>query len=251
MWSDTEIERSRNYGFITDNLHTDLHECLGHGSGKLLPGVDQDALKAYGSVIEEARADLFGLYYLGDPKLTELGLTPDNEAFKAEYYKYLMNGLFTQLTRIEPGNDIEQTHMRNRALISRWVFEKGRKDKVVELRKRDGKTFVIINDYTALRSFFGHLLTEIQRIKSTGDFESARQLVETYAVKVEPDLHKEVLERYAKLKLAPYKAFVNPVYTPVYDGNGKLSDVKVSYTEGYTEQHLRYSREYATLPTYN
>lgn len=251
MWSETEIERAKQYGFQTDNLHTDLHECLGHGSGKLLPGVDQDALKAYGSTIEEARADLFGLYYMGDPKMVELGLLPNMEAFKAEYYKFMMNGLMTQLTRIEPGKSIEESHMRNRALIARWAMEKGKSQQVVEFKQRDGKTFVVINDYTALRGLFGQLLAEIQRIKSTGDFNAGKELVETYAVKVDPSLHREVRDRYAVLSLAPYKGFVNPVYTPVYDKKGRIKDITVSYTEGYAEQHLRYSKQYSTLPTYN
>jgi dipeptidyl-peptidase-3 len=251
MWSKTEIDRVEKYGYLTDNLHTDLHECLGHGSGKLLPGVDPDTLKAYGATIEEARADLFGLYYLADPKLIELELTPNAEAYKAEYYKYMMNGLMTQLTRIHPGNNIEESHMRNRALIAHWVFEKGTANKVVEMRKRDGKTFVVINDYQALRKLFGNLLAEIQRIKSTGDFKAAQSLVETYGVKVDSKLHQEVLRRYKTLNLAPYKGFVNPVYTLVYDADGNISDVKVSYTEGYAEQHLRYSRDYSNLPTYN
>jgi dipeptidyl-peptidase-3 len=251
MWSDKEVAISKQYGFQTDNLHTDLHECLGHGSGKLLPGVDQDALKAYGSTIEEARADLFGLYYMGDPKMVELGLLPSNEAFKAEYYKFMMNGLMTQLTRIEPGNSIEESHMRNRALIARWVMEKGTSKQVVEFKQRDGKTYVVINDYTALRDLFGQLLAEIQRIKSTGDFNAGKALVETYAVHVDPNLHREVRDRYAVLNLAPYKGFVNPVYTPVYDKKGRMKDVTISYSEGYTEQHLRYSKQYSTLPTYN
>jgi len=251
MWSETEIEQSKQYGFLTSNLHTDLHECLGHGSGKLLPGVDQDALKSYGSTIEEARADLFGLYYVADPKLVELGLLPNADAFKAEYYTFMMNGLLTQLTRIEPVKTIEESHMRNRALIARWALEKGAGNKVVEITQKDGKTYVVINDYQALRGLFGQLLAEIQRIKSTGDHAAAKALVEAYAVKVDPVLHKEILDRYAALNLAPYKGFVNPVYTPVYDKKGQLKDVTVSYEEGYAEQHLRYSREYATLPTYN
>jgi len=251
MISKEEIGRAEKYGFLTDNLHTDLHECLGHGSGKLLPGVDPDALKSYGSTIEEARADLFGLYYLADPKLTELGLTPDTEAYKAEYYKYIMNGLLTQLTRIEPGNNIEQSHMRNRALITRWTFEKGAANKVMELKKRDGKTFLMINDYQTLRKLFGNLLAEIQRIKSTGDYATAQKLIEQYSVKVDSKLHKEILERYAKLNLAPYKGFVNPVYTPVCNKKGVIRDIKVSYDEGYTEQHLRYAREFSNLPVHN
>lgn len=251
MWSKAEIEKVEKYGFLTDNLHTDLHECLGHGSGKLLPGVDPDGLKAYGSTIEEARADLFGLYYLGDNKLVELNLVPDKEAYKAEYYKYLMNGLLTQLIRIEPGNNIEESHMRNRALIARWVFEKAAPTKAMELRKRDGETFLIINDYQKIRSLFGELLAEIQRIRSTGDLNAAQKLIETYAVKVDPVLHQEILNRYKTLHLAPYKGFVNPVYTPEYGKDGQIKDVKVSYTEGYAEQHLRYSKQYKTLPTYN
>ena len=215
--NDEERQRIDQYGDLTGELHTDLHECLGHGSGKLLPGVDPDALKAYGSTIEEARADLFGLYYVADPKLVELKLVPDAEAYKAEYYTFLMNGLMTQLVRIEPGNNIEEAHMRNRQLIARWVFEKGAPDKVVEMVKKDGKTYVVVNDYEKVRHLFGELLAEIQRIKSTGDFEGARTLVENYAVKVDPALHAEVLARYKKLNLAPYKGFINPVYELVTD----------------------------------
>lgn len=251
MWSDVERERAKNFGSLTNNLHTDLHECLGHGSGKLLPGVDPDALKEHGSTIEETRADLFGLYYMGDPIMLELGLLPDAEAYKAEYYQFMMNGLMTQLTRIEPGKNIEESHMRNRQLIASWVMEKGAADKVVEFVQRDGKTYVVINDYEKLRELFGALLKEIQHIKSTGNYEAAKQMVENYAVNVDPVLHKEVLARYEKLNLAPYKGFINPVYTPIYDENGKITDVTVSYTEGYAEQHLRYSKEFATLPTYN
>ena len=235
------------YADLTDSLHTDLHECLGHGSGKLLPGVDPDALKAYGSTIEEARADLFGLYYLPDAKLVELGLTPDAEAYKAGYYSYMMNGLMTQLVRIEPGRDVEEAHMRNRQLIARWALEHGAADKVVELVRRDGKTCVRVNDYSRLRHLFGELLAEIQRIKSEGDLEAARQLVERYGVKVDPKLHKEVLARYKALNLAPYKGFVNPVYTAVRDGEGRITDVTVDYTEGYAGQMLRYSRDYSNL----
>lgn len=251
VYSQTERELMDKYGDLTGNLHTDLHECLGHGSGKLLPGVDPDALKAYGSTIEEARADLFGLYYVADPKLVELGLTPDKEAYKAEYYTFLMNGLMTQLVRIEPGNNVEEAHMRNRQLIARWVFEKGAADKIVELKQKDGKTYVVVNDYEKLRHLFGELLAEIQRIKSTGDFESARALVENYAVKVDPTLHAEILERYKKLNLAPYKGFVNPTYEAVTDANGTITDVKVTYDEGYAEQMLRYSKDYSSLPTQN
>ena len=236
------------YLFITDNLHTDLHECLGHASGRLLPGVDPDALKAHGSTLEEARADLFALYYLADPKLLELGLLDNPDAYKAEYYKYILNGLMTQLMRIEPGKDVEEAHMRNRQLISAWVFEKGKADNVIEMVKRDGKTFIKINDYSKLRDLFGQLLGEVQRIKSEGDYEAGRDLVETYGVKVDPQLHKEVLDRYAKLDIAPYKGFVNPVYTPVTDKDGNITDVTVSYEEEYLPQVLRYSEQYRTLP---
>lgn len=251
VYSDTEKQRIDRYSDLTDNLHTDLHECLGHGSGKLLPGVDPDALKAYGSTIEEARADLFGLYYVADPKLVELGLLPDAEAYKAQYYTYLMNGLMTQLVRIQPGNSVEEAHMRNRQLIARWVFEKGAADKAVELVKKDGKTYVVINDYARVRRLFGELLAEVQRIKSTGDFNAARALVESYAVKVDPTLHAEILARYQKLNLAPYKGFVNPKYEPITDRNGVITDVSVSYDEGYVEQLLRYSRDYSSLPSIN
>jgi len=242
MYSQEEIDRKLKYGIMTDNLHTDLHECLGHGSGQLLPGVSQDALKAYGATIEEARADLFGLYYVADKKILELGLLPSDEAYKAEYYQFMMNGLMTQLTRIKPGDNIEESHMRNRQLIARWVFEKGAADKVVELVKRDGKTFVKINNYEALRILFGNLLSEIQRIKSEGDYEGAKALIENYAVKVDPVLHAEILERYKKLNLAPYKGFVNPTYTPVYDNKQNITDVKITYTEGFIEQQIRYNK---------
>mgnify|MGYP000794946127 FL=1 len=251
VYSDAEIQLIDAYSDLTDELHTDLHECLGHGSGKLLPEVDPDALKAYGSTIEEARADLFGLYYVADPKLVELGLLSSPDAYKAQYYTYLMNGLMTQLVRIEPGNTVEEAHMRNRQLIARWVFEKGAADKVVELVKKDGKTYVVINDYQKVRELFGELLAEIQRIKSTGDFEGARSLVENYAVKVDPTLHAEILERYKKLNLAPYKGFVNPKYELVTDENGNVTDVTVSYDEGYVEQMLRYSTDYSPLPSIN
>lgn len=251
VYSDAELQLIDKYADLTGELHTDLHECLGHGSGKLLPGVDPDALKAYGSTIEEARADLFGLYYVADPKLVELGLTPNEDAYKAEYYTYLMNGLMTQLVRIEPGNNVEEAHMRNRQLIARWVFEKGAADKVVELVKKDGKTYVVVNDYEKLRELFGELLSEIQRIKSTGDYQSAHDLVENYAVKVDPALHAEVLECYKKLNLAPYKGFVNPKYEAVVDAAGKITDVKVTYDEGYAEQMLRYSKDYSNLPSIN
>ena len=230
VYSDAELQLIDKYADVTDELHTDLHECLGHGSGKLLPGVDPDALKAYGSTIEEARADLFGLYYVADPKLVELGLTPSADAYKAQYYTYLMNGLMTQLVRIEPGNNVEEAHMRNRQLIARWVYEKGAAEKVVELVKKDGKTYVVINDYEKVRDLFGRLLAEIQRIKSTGDYAGAHDLVEAYAVKVDPALHAEVLERYKKLNLAPYKGFVNPKYEAVTDADGTITDVTVTST---------------------
>lgn len=236
-----------DYLFITDNLHTDLHECLGHGSGRLLPGVDPDALKEHGSTIEEARADLFALYYLADPKLIEIGLLDNPEAYKSEYYKYILNGYMTQLMRIEPGKDVEEAHMRNRKLIAEWAYEHGKDANVIELVEKDGKTYIQINDYEALRNLFGELLAEIQRIRSTGDYDAARQLIETYAVKVDPDLHKEVLDRYSKLDIAPYKGFVNPVYTAVRDAEGKIVDVTISYPEGYAEQMLRYSKEYNGL----
>ena len=251
VYSDAELQLIDKYADVTDELHTDLHECLGHGSGKLLPGVDPDALKAYGSTIEEARADLFGLYYVADPKLVELGLTPSADAYKAQYYTYLMNGLMTQLVRIEPGNNVEEAHMRNRQLIARWVYEKGAAEKVVELVKKDGKTYVVINDYEKVRDLFGRLLAEIQRIKSTGDYAGAHDLVEASAVKVDPALHAEVLERYKKLNLAPYKGFVNPKYEAVTDADGTITDVTVTYDEGYAEQMLRYSKDYSTLPSVN
>lgn len=251
VWSDAERKAIEKYGFITDNLHTDLHECLGHGSGKLLPNVDPDGLKAYSSTLEEARADLFGLYYLADPKLTELGLVPEGEAYQAEYYKYMMNGLMTQLVRIEKGKDVEEAHMRNRQLIAKWAYENGKAENVVEMKRKDGKTYVVINDYGKLRALFGKLLAEVQRIKSEGDFEAGRQLVETYAVKVDPALHEEVLERYAKLNLAPYKGFVNPVMKEVKDAQGNVTDIVLDYTEGYADQMLRYSRAYSFLPSYN
>ena len=233
------------YGDACDDLHTDLHECLGHGSGQLLPGTDPDALKAYGNTIEEARADLFGLYYIADHKLIELGLLPDDEAYKAQYYSYIMNGLMTQLIRIEPGRQIEEAHMRNRSLIAHWCYEQGHD--VIKMEKHEGKTFVHITDYQVLRQLFARLLAEIQRIKSEGDFEAARQLVERYAVKVDDDLHAEVLERYKKLNLAPYKGFLNPRMKPVMDENGDICDIQLDYSESYTQQMLRYGQEYGTL----
>lgn len=247
VYSQEEKDLLEKYADITGDLHTDLHECVGHGSGKLLPGVDPDALKAYGSTIEEARADLFGLYYLPDEKLVELGLTPDKEAYKAEYYAYMMNGLLTQMVRIEPGCDLEEAHMRNRQLIARWALENGKSKNVVELVKKEGKTYVKINDYLQLRGLFAALLSEIQRIKSEGDYEAARALVEKYAVKLDATLHEEILNRYRSLHLAPYKGFVNLVYCPQYDAEGRIVDVKLDYTEGYTEQMLRYGRDYSNL----
>lgn len=251
VWSDKERNGLKQYGFITDNLHTDLHECLGHGSGKLLPGTDPDALKAYSSTLEETRADLFGLYYLGDDKLVELGLVPSKEAYESEYYKYIMNGLMTQLVRIEAGKNVEEAHMRNRQLIAKWAYEHGKADNVIELKQRDGKTYVVVNDYAKLRNLFGELLDEVQRIKSEGDFASGKKLVEDYAVKVDPTLHKEVLERYAKLNLAPYKGFVNPVMKEKKNDKGEVIDIVLDYTETYPQQMLRYSRDYSFLPSYN
>lgn len=238
-------ELIEKYGDLCDDLHTDLHECLGHGSGQLLPGVSPDALKAYGSTIEEARADLFGLYYLADPKLIELGLVPDAEAYKSQYYHYMMNGLLTQLVRIKPGNQIEEAHMRNRAIIARWCLAHA--DGCVELVAVDGKTYVKVNDYPRLRTLFGRLLAEIQRIKSEGDYEGAKAMVETYGVKIDAGLHKEVLSRYEKLNIAPYKGFINPWMKPVLDTDGNIVDVNLDYTESYSHQMLRYSREYGLL----
>jgi len=246
-YSDVEVQLMKKYLTLADKLHTDLHECLGHASGQLLPGVDQDALKAYGSTLEEGRADLFALYYLADPKLIELGIFKDKDTYKAEYYKYIMNGLMTQLTRIEPGKDIEESHMRNRKFISEWCYEHGKADNVIEYVKRNGKTYVKVNDYEKLRNLFGQLLAEVQRIKSDGDYEAGRQLVETYGVKVDPAIHKEVLARYEGLNIAPYKGFVNPIYTPVTDANGNITDVTISYDENYVDQMLRYGRDYSPL----
>ena len=237
----------RKYGNLCDTIHTDLHECLGHGSGQLLPGVDPDALKAYGNTIEEARADLFGLYYAADPKLVELGLLDSEEAYQATYYCYMMNGLLTQLARIKRGNTIEEAHMRNRALIAHWCYEKGKENKVVELVKKAGKTYVQVNDYVALRQLFAQLLAEVQRIKSEGDLTAARELVERYAVQVDKDIHEEILQRYEALGIPPYKGFVNPRLYEVYDSWGSLSDIGIDYTESYAQQMLRYSEEYATL----
>ena len=238
------LELIERYGDVCDDLHTDLHECLGHGSGQLLPGTSPDALKAYGSTIEEARADLFGLYYIADEKLVELGLTPNLEAWKAQYYTYMMNGLLTQLVRIEQGRQIEEAHMRNRALIARWCLAQGG---AMRLVKQDGKTRLVIDDYELLRSYVARLLAEVQRIKSEGDHEAARQLVETYGVSIDATLHAEVLQRYRLLNLAPYKGFINPLLTPVCDAQGEIVDVSVSYDESYDHQMLRYSSDYATL----
>ena len=238
------VDMIRKYGDICDDLHTDLHECLGHGSGQLLPGVNPDALKAYGNTIEEARADLFGLYYIADRKLVELKLTPDENAYKSQYYSYIMNGLLSQLVRITPGNKIEEAHMRNRALIAHWCLENGN---AIALEKRNGKTYVRINDYEALRQQFATLLAEVQRIKSEGDYEAGRKLVETYAVNIDSDIHNEVLQRYKRLNIAPYKGFLNPRMLPVFNAKGEVIDITPDYSEGYDEQMLRYSQQYATL----
>ena len=251
IWSDTERTLIKQYGFQSDNLHTDLHECLGHGSGKLLPGTDPDALKAYSSTLEEARADLFALYYMADAKITELGLLPNEEAYKAAYYKYIMNGLMTQLVRIELGKDVTEAHMRNRQLIAKWAYEQGKVNKVIEIAERDGKHYIVVNDYAKLRELFGKLLAEVQRIKSEGDYAAGKALVENYGVKVDPTLHKEILERYTKLNLAPYKGFVNPQMKEVKNAKGEVTDIVLDYSEGYAEQLLRYSRDYSFLPTYN
>ena len=240
------------YGALCGDLHTDLHECVGHGSGKLMPGVSKDALKEHASTIEEARADLFGLYYLADPKLVELGLLPNEEAYKAGYYQQMMNGAMTQLVRIEPGKDIEEAHMRNRQLIANWVLMHADcNNPEVKIIKRADKHYLKIHDYEGLRRLYGQLLAEIQRITSEGDYAAAKEMVETYAVKVDPVLHKEVLERYKKLNLAPYKGFVNPVYKVERNAEGEITNVTLDFTEGYIEQHLRYSRDYSVLPNVN
>ena len=249
MVSDKIREAYNQYGAMCGDLHTDLHECVGHGSGKLLPGVSKDALKEHASTIEEARADLFGLYYMADPKLVELGLLPNEHAYESYYYQQMMNGLMTQLVRIEPGKDIEEAHMRNRQLIAMWVYKHA--NGAVEIIEREGKHYLQINDYAEVRRLYGELLKEIQRITSEGDYAAAKVMVEDYAVKVEPTLHNEILARYAQLNLAPYKGFVNPVYTPVFDAEGNITDVTLDYTEGYVEQHLRYSRDYSWLPDVN
>ena len=240
------------YGALCGDLHTDLHECVGHGSGKLMPGVSKDALKEHASTIEEARADLFGLYYLADPKLVELGLLPNEEAFKAGYYQQMMNGAMTQLVRIEPGKDVEEAHMRNRQLIANWVLAHVTPENPeVEIIEKDGKHYLRVNDYQGLRRLYGELLAEIQRITSEGDYPAAKEMVESYAVKVNQELHNEILARYEKLNLAPYKGFVNPFYTAIRDAEGNITDVTIDFTEGYVEQHLRYSRDYSPLPDVN
>lgn len=244
-YSSVETELLKKYLSIADKLHTDLHECLGHGSGQLLPGVDPNALLEHGSTLEETRADLFALYYLADPKLIELGIFNNPDTYKAEYYKYIMNGLLTQNMRIELGKDIEEAHMRNRKLISEWAYQKGKKDNVIEYVKRNNKTFIKINDYSKLRELFGQLLTEVQRIKSEGDYAAGKNLVEKYGIKIDRNIHQEILDRNAKLNIAPYKGFVNPVYTPVYNDLGDIIDINISYDEDYVSQMLRYSNEYS------
>lgn len=248
--NDQEIALAREYGSLASNLHTDLHECLGHGSGQLLPGTRGDELKNYGSPLEEARADLFALYYIGDPKMISLGLFDDEKVYMAEYNSYIRNGLITQLTRIEPGKNIEQAHMRNRQLIASWAYEQGKADNVIEKFSRDGKSYVKINDYKALRQLFGKLLAEIQRIKSEGDYEAGSDLVEKYGVKVNPELHREVLDRFAKLNIAPYGGFINPVFVPVTE-NGKITSVNVEYPEDYAGQMMDYSKNHSFLPSIN
>jgi len=242
-----EVDRIMKYGPLADALHTDLHECVGHASGKLADGTDPSALKNYASALEEARADLFALYFMADKKIIELGLLPNDDAAKASYDAYLRNGILTQMVRIKPGKNIEEAHMRNRAAISYWAYEKGRKEKVVELFKKNGKTYLKINDYLKLRKLFGELLMEIQRIKSEGDYEAGRMIIENFGVKVDPVLHSEVLERYEKLKLAPYTGFVNPDLIPVYDSEGRMTDVKVVYVNDYLGQMLDYGRNYSFL----
>lgn len=243
-WDDAEKELIRKWGSYADEIHTDLHECLGHGSGQLLPGVATTAMGEYSSTLEETRADLFGLYYSADPKLVELGIMPDAEAYKAEYSSYIRNGLFTQFTRVELGAKNTEAHMQNRKLIAQWCYEKGLKDNVIEKKTRDGKTYFVINDYPALRNLFAELLAEIQRIKSEGDYEAGKNLVETYAVNIDPQLHKEVLERYAKLNLKPYGGFVNPDIVPVIK-DGKVVDYTLEYTDSFLDQQLKYGRDYS------
>lgn len=249
-YSQEEIDLAKKWGGLANNLHTDLHECLGHGSGQLAPGIKGDELKNYGSTLEETRADLFALYYMLDNKMVELGLMPTLDAAKAEYIHYIRNGMMVQLNRIEEGKNVEESHMRNRKLIAEWCYEKGKAENVIEKKERDGKTYFVINDFEKLHKLFGQLLHDVQRIKSEGDYNACKELVETYAVKVDPALHKEVLVRYAKLNLAPYAGFVNPVYTPVMEG-GNIVDVKVEYTDDYAKQMMHYSKEYSFLPTIN
>ena len=250
MLREEDRERIKQYGKLADDLHTDLHECLGHGSGQLAPGVKGGELKSYTSTLEEARADLFGLYYLGDPKMVEIGLIPTTDVAKAQYADYIMNGMMTQFSRIELGKNVEEAHMRNRKLIAQWCYEKGKKDNVIEWVKQDGKSYIVVNDFEALRKLFGELLKEVQRIKSTGDYEAGRKLVEDYAVKIDYDLHKEVLERYKKLNLEPYSGFVNPDYELV-EKDGEIVDVKLIYKTDYVEQMLHYSKEWSFLPSIN
>jgi len=249
-YSPEEIELAKKYGSLADNLHTDLHECLGHGSGQLLPNVKGDELKNYSSTLEEARADLFALYYLMDPKMVELGLIPSLDAAKAEYNSYIRNGLMTQITRIALGKDIEEAHMRNRQLIAKWCFEKGQPENVIEKVSRDGKTYIKINDYQKLRTLFGKLLAEMQRVKSEGDYQAGKDLVENYGVKVDTVLHKEILERFKKLNIAPYGGFINPVFTPVMEDD-KIVDIKIEYPTDFVKQMMDYSKKYSFLPTYN
>ena len=248
---EADRERMRRYGKLSDDLHTDLHECLGHGSGQLAPGVKGDELRTYSSTLEEARADLFALYYLGDDKMIDIGLIPTLDVAWAQYADYIMNGMMTQLSRIEPGKDVEEAHMRNRKLIAEWCYEHGKKDNVISLIEDKGKTYVVINDFHKLRDLFGKLLYEVQRIKSEGDYEACKNLVETYAVKVDPKLHTEVLERYQKLNIEPYSGFVNPEYTPKYNRAGEMVDVVISYPTNFANQMMQYSTHYSFLPTIN
>ena len=245
-WSEDEIAAEKKYGGLTNNLHTDLHECLGHGSGQLLPGVDPNSLGEYNSTLEEARADLFGLYYLADPKLVELGILPDEEAYKAQYSSYIRNGIFTQFTRVELGKKNMEAHMQNRKLIADWCYEKGLADNVIEKKVRDGKTYFVVNDHEALRGLFGELLAEVQRIKSEGDYEAGKALVEKYAVNIDPALHKEVLDRYATLNLKPYGGYINPEIVPV-EKDGKVVDYRIVYCDDFIGQMLEYGKKYATL----
>ncbi len=249
-YSEEEIELAKTYGSLAGNLHTDLHECLGHGSGQLAPGTKGDELKNYGSALEESRADLFALYYIGDPKMVELGILPSFDAAKAEYNSFIRNGIMTQLTRIEPGKNIEQAHMRDRSLIAHWCYEHGKAENVIEKVVRDGKTYFIINDYQKLRALFGQMLKEIQRIKSEGDYEAGKKLIETYAVPVDRTLHAEVLERYKKLNLAPYSGFLNPVLVPV-EKNGEIIDVKIEYPTDFAGQMMEYGKTFSFIPTFN